>query len=60
MSSALAQRPEPGITPRFRLRLSNSTLFAGVTVILLAAPGFYHQPTSVEDLVDFMKEGSPA
>jgi O-antigen ligase len=38
VTPALAQRPEPKITPRFRVRLSSSTLFAGVTVILLAAP----------------------
>ncbi len=42
-------------TPFSAIHLENMLTLAklGVT-IMPAAPGFYHQPTSIEDLVDFM------
>ncbi len=45
----------PRETPLSLVHLRNLTLAteAGATVIP-AAPGFYHQPKSVDDLVDFM------
>lgn len=45
----------PRETPLSALHLENMLKLAklGVT-IMPAAPGFYHQPSSIEDLIDFM------
>jgi flavin prenyltransferase len=45
----------PRETPLSSIHLRGLTTLEGAgAVILFAAPGFYHQPASIDDLVDFV------
>lgn len=45
----------PRETPLHSIHLQHMLTLANMGVVIMpAAPGFYHQPTSIQDLVDFM------